>query len=84
MTIPSQFLKATGGVGSDRSAPPPLLLAYGRLMLAVGYKLDVYSLKFEHRLGYWPVCQITFIDIWSGRHGHTRLPRRENPIIRKC
>ena len=37
-------------------------------MLAVGFRLDVYSLKFEHKLGYWPVCQLTFIDVWSGRH----------------
>ena len=37
--------------------------SYSRLMLAVGYKLDVYSLKFEHKLGNWPVCQLTFIDV---------------------
>ena len=53
-------------------------------MLAVGFRLDVYSLKFEHKLGYWPVCQLTFIDVWSRGHGDTRLPRRQNPIIRKC
>ena len=47
-------------------------------MLSVGYILDVYSLKFKLKLGYWPVFQLTFIDVWSERHGDTRLSRRQN------
>ena len=47
-------------------------------MLAVGFRLDVYSLKFEHKLGYRPVCQLTFIDIWSGRHSATQAKKSNN------
>ena len=32
------------------------------------YGVDVYSLKFEHKLGYWPMCQLTFIDIVKHRN----------------